>query len=73
MISNVIFDSFCLDLCLSFGLYLEVVILHLLGNASVMCGLDSDVGIDDRLSTHLAVHDFSVIHLLNVTMHHIPY
>ena len=73
MISSVIFDSFCLDMCLSFGCNLDVVMLHLLGDALVMCGPNSDVGINDQLSTHLAVDDFGVVQLLNFTVHHMPY
>ena len=35
--------------------------LHLLGDALVMCGPNSDVGMDDQLSTHLVVDDFGVV------------
>ena len=52
MISSVIFDSFCLDMCLSFGCSLDVVMLQLLGDSLVMCGPNSDVGIDYQLSAH---------------------
>ena len=73
MISSLIFDSFFLDMCLSFGRSLDVVMLHLLGDALVMCGPNSNVGIDDQLSTHFAVDDFDVVQLLYFTLHHMPY
>ena len=60
-------------MCLSFGCSLDTVMLNFLGDALVMCGPNSDVGIDDRLSTHLAVDDFSVVQLLDFTVHHMPY
>ena len=47
--------------------------LHLLEDALVMCRPNSDVGIDDQSSTHLAVDDFGVVQLLNFTVHHMPY
>ena len=46
---------------------------HLLGYVLVMCGPNSDMGIDDQLSTHLAIHDFGVVQLLDVTMHRMLY
>ena len=61
MISSVIFDSFYLDMCLSFACSLNAVMLHLLGDALVMFGPNSDVGIDGQLSTHLVVDDFGVV------------
>ena len=73
MISSVIFDSFCLDMCLSFGCSLDAIMLHLLGNALVMYEPNSDVGMDDQLSTHLAMDDFGVVQLLDFTVHHMPY
>ena len=45
---------------------------HLLGDVLAMCGPNSYVGIDDQLSTYLAVHDFGVVQLLDVTVHHMP-
>ena len=47
--------------------------LYLLGDALVLCGLNSNVGIDDQLSTHLEVGDFGVVQLLDLIVHHIPY
>ena len=47
--------------------------LHLLGDVLVMCGPNLDVGIDDQFSTHLAIHDFGIIQLLDVIVHHMPY
>ena len=39
----------------------------------MMCGPNSDVGMDDQLSTHLAVDDFGVVQLLDFTVHYMPY
>ena len=61
MISSVIFDRFYLDMCLSFDYSVNIVMLHLLGNALVMFGPNSDVGIDDQSSTHLVVDNFDVV------------
>ena len=73
MISSVIFNSFCLDMCLSFGCSLDAIMLHLLRDVLMMSGPNSDVGIYDQLSTHLVVDDFGVVQLLDFTVHHIPY
>ena len=43
--------------------------LHLLGDALVIYGPNSDMGIDDQLSTHLAVDNFGVVKLLDFTAH----
>ena len=61
MISSVIFDNFYLDMCLSFGCSLDAIMLYFLGDALVMCGPNSDVGMDDQLSIHLAMDDFGVV------------
>ena len=60
-------------MCLSFGRSLDAFMLHLLGDALVMYGPNSNVGIDDQLSTHLVVDDFDVLQLLDFTVHHMPY
>ena len=60
-------------MCLSFGCSLDAILLHPLGDALVMCGPNLDVGIDDQLSTHLAVDDFGVVQLLDFTVHHMLY
>ena len=39
----------------------------------MMCGSNSDVGIDDQLNTHLAIHDFGVVQLLYVTVQYMAY
>ena len=56
-----------------FWLKFDAVMLHLLGDALVMCGPNLYVGIDDQLSTHLAVDDFGVVRLLDFIVHHMPY
>ena len=44
---DVIFDSPYLDKCLRFGRYLDVIMLFLLGNASLMFGFDLVMDMDD--------------------------
>ena len=48
MRSDVIFDSPYLDRCLRFGWYLDIIMLLLLGDVSLMFGPDSVVHMDDR-------------------------
>ena len=45
--SDVIFDNPYLDKCLRFGWYLDVIMLLLLGYASLMFGSNSVVDMDD--------------------------
>ena len=39
----------------------------------MMCGSNSNVGINGQLSTHLVVDGFGIVRLLNLAMHHMPY
>ena len=50
--SDVAFDSPYLDRYLRFGWYLDIIMLLLLGDASLMFGPDSVVDIDDQDFTY---------------------
>ena len=45
--SDVVFDNLYFDRCLRFGWYLDVIMLFLLGDASLMFGPNSIVDMDD--------------------------
>ena len=44
---DVIFENLYLDKRLRFGWYLDLIMLFILGDASLMFGLDSSVDMDD--------------------------
>ena len=73
MILSVIFDRFFLGTCLSFGRCLDAIMLHLLGDALMMCGFNSDVGVDDQFSTHGIVDGFVIVWIHDLTMHHMSH
>ena len=47
--------------------------LHLLGDASMMCGSNSNVGIDGQLSIHWIVDSFVIVWLLDLIVHHMSH
>ena len=78
MRSDVVFDSPYLDRYLRFGWYLDIIMLFLLGDASLMFGPDSVVGLDYRDHTFddgwfEVICFFLNYHTSGVILGHIPF
>ena len=61
--SDVILDNPYLDRCLRFGWYLDVIMLFLLGDASLIFRFVSVVGLDDQdciFDLLIAIHDWLI-------------